>query len=95
MARSIGLVIAAGGIALANEVIFTPNQDVPLQNVNWRIVPATAILAVTLAGLEQIAPDFAVALAGLSVLAVLIIKIGTANSPIENIAAIVNVKGTP
>lgn len=95
MARSTGLVIAAGGIALANEVIFTSNQSVPLQNINWRIIPATAILAATLAGLETIAPGFAVSLAGLTVLAVLIIKTGNSNTPLENIAAFVNVKGTP
>jgi hypothetical protein len=88
MASAAGLVLAAGGIALANEVIFVPLESKkPLnltQNINWRIIPATAILAITLTGLEKISQPFGVGLAGLSLLAVLVIPIGNAPTPLEN-----------
>jgi hypothetical protein len=96
--RSTGLVLAAGGIAAANEILFAPlasSTTVPggpvagaaeiAATFNWRIIPATAILALTLGGFEKIAPEFAVGLAGLSLLAVLIVPVGKAPTPIDNI----------
>lgn len=87
MTRSTGLVIAAGGVAVANEALFAPlsGHGTPWKNLNWRLVPATAILALALGGLEQIAPGFAVGLAGLTLAAVFIVPYGTASSPIENV----------
>lgn len=104
--RSTGLVLATGAIALANEAIFAPLASAkPLPGIvgvpatigagftaiNWRIVPATAILALTLGGLEKISEPFAVGLAGLGLLAILIVPIGNAPSPIENIAKTIGV----
>src|ERR1700761_8027913 len=89
--QSTGLVLAAGGIALANEVVFSPlaSQDTSLtsieQNFNWRIVPATAVLAFALGGLEKLNQKFAVGLAGLTLLAVLVIPVGNTGTPLENI----------
>jgi hypothetical protein len=85
--RSTGLILAAGGIAIANEALFAPlaGQGTPWKNLNWRLIPATALLAVALGGLEQITPGFAVGLAGLTVAAVLIVPYGTAKPPIENV----------
>lgn len=86
MSRAAGLVLAAAGIELANETVFAPitGGAAPWSHLNWRIFPATAILALALSGLEQVAPAFAVGLAGLTVLAVLVIPYGNAASPIEN-----------
>jgi hypothetical protein len=95
--RSTGLVLAAGGIAAANEILFAPlaSTSVPggpvagaadiASHFNWRIIPATAILALTLGGFEKIAPEFAVGLAGLALLSVLIVPVGNAPTPIDNI----------
>lgn len=84
--RSTGIVLAAGAIAAANETVFSPvNSPNPLANFNWRLVPATGVLAITLAGLEKAAPDFAVGLAGLVLLAVLIVPVGNAPTPVDNI----------
>ena len=101
--RSTGLVLAAGGVAIANEVIFAPlaKNDLTggnpakvggfakdsLTGFNWRVIPATVILALTLGGLEKLAPDFAVALAGLSLGAVLLIPVGNAPTPLENVVS--------
>lgn len=99
---SIGLVLAAGGIAVANEVVFAPlagqGKTTALQaaqGFNWRIIPATLILAATLRGLETVAPGFARGLAGLVVLSVLIIPVGTANPPLTNIAKVVTTGTKP
>lgn len=94
--RSTGLVLAAGGVALANEVVFAPvkasttdpgkiDSNAFVARFNWRILPATAVLALTLGGLEKAAPDFAVGLAGLALLTVLLVPVGNAPTPIENV----------
>lgn len=90
MARSTGLVLAAGGIALANEMIFAPvaGHGSPLQDINWRLIPATGVMALVLAALEKITPGFAVGLSGLVLLSVLIVPVGNAPTPVDNLASI-------
>lgn len=93
MAESTGLVLAAGGIAAANEVLFAPlerGKTPDLTAFNWRIVPAVAILAVVLGGLEKLSEPLGKGLAGLVLLSVLIIPVGNAPSPIENAARAMN-----
>lgn len=87
MTRSTGLVLAAGGVAVANEALFAPlsGHGTPWKDLNWRLIPATALLALTLGALEQIAPGFAVGLAGLTLAATFIVPYGTATSPLENV----------
>ena len=87
MARSTGIVIAVGGITLANEALFAPlsGSGTPWKDINWRVVPATAGLALALAGIEHVAPGFAVGLAWLCLGAVLIIPFGNAPTPLDNI----------
>lgn len=99
MASAVGMVLAAGGIAVANEAIFAPianNKDfastIKSDTNLWRIVPATAILAITLGGLEKIAPPFAKGIAGLVLLTILIVPFGNAPTPLENAAKAIGVK---
>lgn len=94
MAKSTGLILATAGIAAANEVIFAPAvAGQPLwHNFNWRIVPATAIAALTLAGLEQISEPLGVGLAALALLSVLMLPVGNAKSPIENASKMLGLK---
>lgn len=94
MNRSTGLVVAAGGIAVANEALFAPlaGHGTPWKNLNWRLVPATAFLALALGGLETVAPKFAVGLAGLTVAAVLIVPYGNATPPIQNVLKVMGYK---
>lgn len=84
MAQTTGLVLAAGGIALANETVFAAKKS-DFSEINWKIVPATGILALTLAGVEQLAPGFAKALAGLVLISVLVIPVGKSPTPFENL----------
>ena len=90
--RSTGFVVAAGGLAAANELLFSPaNQAAPF---NWRIIPATAVLALLLGGIEELAPDFAVGLSGLVLLSVLVLPTGQAGSLLENVTRTTAPKGS-
>lgn len=84
-----GFVLAAGSIAAANELIFAPAEGhgTPLGNFNWRLIPATGILALVLTGFEKMSPQFGNALGGLVLLVVLITPMGNAPTPLENMAA--------
>jgi len=86
--KSTGYVLAAGGLVLANEAIFVPLKTggTPLQSINWRVVPATAIMALALAGVESINPGFGAGLGMLVLLSVLVLPFGNAGSPLENVA---------
>ena len=85
MAASTGPVLIAFSITAANELIFVPASQGPaaLKQFNWRLIPAAAGLALALAGLEKIAPEFAVGLAWLLVATVLIVPVGGAPTPLE------------
>lgn len=94
MAESTGFILAAAGIAAANEAIFAPAATgQPLWvNFNWRILPATGIAALTLAGLEQISPILGKGLAMLALLTVVLLPVGKAPSPIENASKMLGLK---
>jgi hypothetical protein len=99
MASAAGIVLAAGGIAAANEAIFVPLSggkdfatSIKTDSNLWRLVPATAILALTLTGLEKVSEPLGKGLAGLILLAVLILPVGNAPTPLENAAKMVGVK---
>jgi hypothetical protein len=87
MARSAGIVLVTGTITFANEAMFAPLAGAKPQ-INWRIIPATAGLALALTGLEKIAPGFAVGLAWLGLAAVLIVPFGNAPTPLDNLVKI-------
>lgn len=95
MASAIGIVLAAGGIAAANEAIFAPISEgkglnaITTDTNLWRIVPATAILALVLGGLEKVSEPLGKGLAGLVLLAVLIVPVGNAPTPLANAAKVV------
>jgi hypothetical protein len=88
MANSAGYALAAGGIAAANEVFFAPMapQGAPFTSFNWRLIPATAILAITLYGLEKISQPLGTGLGVMALMAVLIVPVGNAPTPIENLS---------
>lgn len=83
MAASTGIVLATGGITAANELIFAPLEGQKV-TFNWRLIPATAGLALALAGLEHLSRPFAVGLAWLSLIAVLTVPFGNAPTPLTN-----------
>jgi hypothetical protein len=92
MASPAGMVLAAGAIVAANEAIFVPIEEhkTPLETFNWRLVPATLVLAITVSGLEKLAPAFGKVIGGLTLLAALTISVGNAPTPLENLAKVVS-----
>lgn len=94
MAESTGLILATAGIVAANQLILEPsaNGKPMFQEFNWKLIPATAIAAVLLAGFEQLAPAFGKGMAGLALLAVLVLPVGNAPSPLENASKMLGVK---
>lgn len=95
MARSTGIVLATGAVTFANEALFAPLAGTGKVQVNWRIIPATAGLALALALLERAAAGFAVGLAWLGLAAVLVIPFGNAPTPLDNAARLLGQKGGP
>lgn len=91
MAQSTGMVVAAGGIALANDALFgSTSSGAWVPDINWKIIPATIILALVLGGMEQAAPKFAVGLSGLTLLAAIIVPMNAKNkSFLDNVAGVV------
>lgn len=90
-----GYVLVAGGIVAANEVIFAPleGQGNPAKNFNWRIIPATAILALVLTGFEKMAPQFGNILGGMVLMVTLVAPLGKGQTaPLDNIAKVVGGK---
>lgn len=95
MAASTGYILAAAGIATANEVIFAPvakGGQPALESFNWRILPATAVAGLTLAGLEKLSEPLGKGLAVLALLAVLVIPFGNAPTPLENLSKMMGIK---
>jgi hypothetical protein len=74
----------------ANEAIFAPIADhkTPWTSLNWRIVPATAILALIIGGAEKLNAPFGKGLGMLVLLSVLVIPYGNAKTPLQNIAKV-------
>lgn len=86
----VGWVIAAGAVALVNDALFAPlaEHKTPFTGVNWRIIPATGVLATLLFGLDKIAPGFGKGLAVLVLISVLVIPYGKAPTPLDTISTV-------
>jgi hypothetical protein len=84
--ESTGYILAAAGIVVANEIIFVPvTEHKPvLSDFNWRIVPATALAALMVGGLEKLSPPLGKGIAILALLSVFLVPLGNAPTPIEN-----------
>lgn len=94
--KSTGYIIAAGAIALANDVVLAPmasKDKIDISQANWRIVPATAILALVIGGLGSISEGFGDGLGALILLSSLILPFGQGNKgPLQNLATLVQTK---
>lgn len=90
MSQSTGLVLAVGGITAANEVLFAPlaGSGTPWKNFNWRIIPATGILALALAGVDKISPQLGTGIAAIALVTVIFTRFGNAPAPAENVVKV-------
>lgn len=94
MPSAAGLILTAAAITAANEAIFVPaSTGRPLwQDFNWRLVPATAVAAMVLTGLEKVSEPLGKGLAALALLSVLVVPFGNAPSPLENVSKYLGTK---
>ena len=83
MATSPGIILAGGGIVVANDWYLT-------NKVNWRVVMATGLLALFMDGAERVSAPLAIGLAGIMVTTVLITPTSGAASPLQTVSAIVS-----
>lgn len=92
MPDSTGYILAAGAITFLNEAVFAPmaaGQNASWKSdINWRIIPATAVAAIALAGAEQLSPAFAKGIAAAALITVLFARFGNAPAPLENLSKI-------
>lgn len=89
MASAAGLVLAAGGITAANEVLFAPAASHKAPAFQWRIVPATLLLAMAFGGLESAgAAKLAQGLGWTMLVTVTLAPVGHAPSLVENVGKI-------
>jgi len=88
-----GVAITVGGITAANELFFAPvTGNGTLDNFNWRIIPATAVFAIILAGIEKFSPLLANGIGYTALVTALIVPLGNAKSPIENLDSFLGAK---
>lgn len=91
MAESTGPIVAAGLIVLANEAFFSPlaaGKKNTVPNFNWRVVPATAVAAIALAGVEKLSPPLGRGIAYIALITVLFARVGNAPAPLENLSVV-------
>ena len=87
-----GLVLAAGAITAANEAFFAPAAGDKGVSFNWRILPATAIAALGVAGIDHLSPKFGTGLGAAALITVFFASVGNAGSPITNLNKILGYK---
>ena len=95
MAAAPGIILVAGGITLANEALNVPyskGNTQPLQGINWRVVPATAIASLIFSGIAKLSEPVANGLAGIVLASVLFVRLGNAPAPAEHLAQILGYK---
>jgi hypothetical protein len=84
-----------GGITAANEALFAPlagDGGAPFQKFNWRIIPATGIFALCLAGVDQVSPTLGKGIAVIALVTVLFTRFGNAPAPVENVVKVMGYK---
>lgn len=85
MASAAGIALVIGSLTAANQLVFEPVITKSTPEFNWRLIPASIILAGALGGLEKVAPRFAVGIASVMLVTSMFTRIGDRPSPAENL----------
>jgi hypothetical protein len=92
MQKGVALILTAGVITAANEAFFAPianaGKATPQKDFNWRVIPATAIVAAFVAGVGELNEQIATGIGVLALVTVTITPLGKASAPIVNLAKI-------
>jgi hypothetical protein len=99
MTSAAGIIIAAGAITLANDML---QDDQPLTSpaskTNWRVIPATAVAAIAFAGIQNINKQLGVGLAWVALATTLLAPFGTNKAemaPLSTLAKLMGYSGAP
>ena len=85
MTPAADIALITGVITGANELLFAPLAGEGT-HFNWRILPATGILALLIEGLSKISPNLAMGVSVAALITALFSSFGNAGSPITNAA---------
>lgn len=85
MGPAADIALATGVISGVNEVLFAPLAGNGV-HFNWRIIPATGILAFLVEGLSKLNPQLALGVSVTALLTALFGSFGNAGSPVSNAA---------
>lgn len=89
MASAAGLVLVAGGLTAANEVVFAPAAGGKASPFQWRIIPATFLLAAAFGALESAgAAKLAQGLGWTLIVTGMVAPVGNAPSFVENVGKV-------
>jgi hypothetical protein len=92
MQKGVALVLTAGALTAANEAFFAPianaGKATPQKDFNWRVIPATAVVAAFVAGVGELNPQIATGIGVLALITVTVAPLGNASAPIINLAKI-------
>jgi hypothetical protein len=83
MGPAADIALATGTITGMNEILFAPLAG-GKPDFNWRIIPATAILALLVEGLSRLNPQIALGISVAALITSLFAPLGNAGSPIVN-----------
>lgn len=90
MASAAGIILAAGGITLASELLAVPLDAGVVSStalpINWRVIPATGAAALLFYGIDKLNHTLGVGLAAMTLITTLITPMGVRGlPPIQNI----------
>jgi hypothetical protein len=86
MGPAADIALATGLITMANEAIFAPIAGKGTPDINWRLIPATAVLALLLDGLSKINSQLALGVAVTALVTAIFGSFGKAGSPVANLS---------
>lgn len=86
MGPAADIALGVGVITMANEVIFAPAAGNGAPDINWRLIPATAVFALLMQGLSQLNSRLALAVSVSALITALFGSFGKAGSPVTNLS---------
>jgi hypothetical protein len=85
------IILAAGTITVANELVFAPVAGSKIA-FNWRVLPATGIAALLVDAISKLSPPLAMGIAITTIVTVIFGSFGNAASPVTNLATAMGYK---
>jgi hypothetical protein len=92
MGPAADIALFTGVLTLGNEAVFAPLAGKGTPDINWRLLPATAIFALLMEGLSKLNPQLALGVAVSALITALFGSFGKAGSPVANLSTALGYK---